>query len=293
MIMLTFSKWATCHKRRNSLAWDKCKCTWDRASRWRRPNPFFWLNKRTASCTAVRMNYYCYLLKSFKSPNSTSTYIGFTVNNKRRLRQHNGETSAGAKRTEKGRPWKHVVIVSGFPNKNVALQFEWQWQHPSESRITRNSLTVNPNKRGVKTKLDVLYCLLQTKLWGQLNLRLNFFIEDSFTYFTKTLKTSNYISKCTLCESIEDIPFLASMEDKENMKNEQCILCHNQLVDYAWQCNSCSTSFHIVCVAAHSTDISRCIIPEEAKCPLCKKCHLWPDIVKFSFRLESSNVNDA
>lgn len=81
------------------------------------------------------MPYFCYLLRSIATPNSTRDYIGFTNDPKRRLRQHNGEIKQGAWKTSKKRPWVHVAIVSGFPNKIVALQFEWQWQHPKESRV--------------------------------------------------------------------------------------------------------------------------------------------------------------
>lgn len=48
---------------------------------------------------------------------------------KRRLRQHNGEISGGAKYTRKGRPWTHFVYVSGFPTNSLAMCFEWSWKH--------------------------------------------------------------------------------------------------------------------------------------------------------------------
>ncbi len=45
------------------------------------------------------------------------TYIGFTTNPHRRLRQHNGEIKGGAYRTGKGRPWEQVCVVYGFLSK--------------------------------------------------------------------------------------------------------------------------------------------------------------------------------
>ena len=78
--------------------------------------------------------YFCYLLRSQNANHLFSTYIGFTVNPPRRLRQHNGDISAGARRTHRCRPWEFACVVHGFPNKHAALRFEWHWQHPRESR---------------------------------------------------------------------------------------------------------------------------------------------------------------
>lgn len=68
----------------------------------------------------------CYLLESTVI---NRTYVGYTVDLKRRLRQHNGEIKGGAKRSRWGKPWCVVGYLGGFPNSTVALQFEWALHH--------------------------------------------------------------------------------------------------------------------------------------------------------------------
>ena len=107
------------------------------------------------------MSFYCYLLQSNQTKNSSRSYIGFTTNPQRRIRQHNGEITLGAKKTLKHRPWKYILIISGFPNKIVALQFEWQFQHPFESRIVRDHLDVrqtNHQKVGKGNYISYQFC---------------------------------------------------------------------------------------------------------------------------------------
>lgn len=74
---------------------------------------------------------YVYLLMC----SDNSTYVGATVELDRRLRQHNKEITGGAKRTtskvNKGKTWKRVCHVSGFPDWVATLQFEWRWKQIS------------------------------------------------------------------------------------------------------------------------------------------------------------------
>jgi structure-specific endonuclease subunit SLX1 len=74
------------------------------------------------------MPFFVYLLLS----SDNSTYVGATVDLERRLRQHNKEIKGGAVATgakvSKGETWIRVAHVTGFPDWQAALQFEWRWK---------------------------------------------------------------------------------------------------------------------------------------------------------------------
>ena len=62
-----------------------------------------------------------YLLTSLDPACTQSSYIGYTTDPERRIRQHNGELTAGAKRTKRrGRPWKMELCIIGFASKHAA-----------------------------------------------------------------------------------------------------------------------------------------------------------------------------
>jgi structure-specific endonuclease subunit SLX1 len=73
---------------------------------------------------------YVYLLLA--TPLRQATYVGATVELDRRLRQHNKEIKGGAVatgiRVAKGDTWIRAAHVSGFPDWQAALQFEWRWK---------------------------------------------------------------------------------------------------------------------------------------------------------------------
>jgi len=88
---------------------------------------------------------FVYLLVSTKG----NTYVGATVDLERRLRQHNKEIKGGAHATgikvSQGESWTRAAHVSGFPDWQAALQFEWRWK-----QLTRKlSINIVPLERRI------------------------------------------------------------------------------------------------------------------------------------------------
>lgn len=77
---------------------------------------------------------YCYILKS----PANKTYVGYTVNPHRRLRQHNQELKGGAKYTKKNGngDWEMFALIGGFPDAQNAMQCEWRLKHPDRKKST-------------------------------------------------------------------------------------------------------------------------------------------------------------
>jgi predicted GIY-YIG superfamily endonuclease len=115
-----------------------------------------------------RKLYACYLLRSVFNPRRF--YVGFTVNPSRRLRQHNGLEGKGAKRTSQGRPWEMVCCVFGFPSDVAALQFEWAWQHPQESRLVRQATSLSGRCTSLSGRMGVLAAMLDLAPWSRMPL---------------------------------------------------------------------------------------------------------------------------
>ena len=86
--------------------------------------------------------------------NNNYTYAGVSPDPERRLRQHNGEISGGAKYTiSKGKGWKHVCLLEGFRNKIEDLQFEWAVKH------------VPPrNAGGLTNRIKIIYFISKRKM---------------------------------------------------------------------------------------------------------------------------------
>lgn len=125
---------------------------------------------------------YCYILK-----NNNRTYIGYTIDPKRRINQHNGILKGGAKATSILQDWEFLAILTSNDEKftkNLALSIEWNLKNPLGKKIRDKSYN------GVDGKIKTLNTVLP-------RYQMNFiiYIKDEFLeklnspYFTiKSLK---------------------------------------------------------------------------------------------------------
>jgi predicted GIY-YIG superfamily endonuclease len=141
-----------------------------------------------ADAGAARPRCWVYLLESCASPHYS--YMGFTVNRIRRLRQHNGELVGGAKYTKAHRPWRMVLSLSvdaksakdaSWWNKASALILEWRCKHVrrgkgafARRRPSRHAQNANPRwstirlpgRPAVERRLnDILWLLTNRDKW--------------------------------------------------------------------------------------------------------------------------------
>lgn len=101
-------------------------------------------------------NWYCYIIA-----NGRHTYNGSTNDLRRRLRQHNGEITGGARATSRVGPgWRYVAVVGGFPDHVNTLQCEWRIKCPSGRPGRRE-----PQWCGVAGRVRGLAHVLQQERW--------------------------------------------------------------------------------------------------------------------------------
>ncbi|XP_058116675.1 structure-specific endonuclease subunit SLX1 homolog [Anopheles ziemanni] len=128
--------------------------------------------------------YGVYLLVS-KSTNpkfAGRTYVGYTVDPNRRIKQHNGgQDAGGARRTSNRGPWIMVMIIHGFPNNISALRFEWAWQQPRVSRRMKQIPDIQKKLRN-ETYFEYHFRILSEMLrigpWNRLPLIIRWLADE-------------------------------------------------------------------------------------------------------------------
>ena len=88
-----------------------------------------------------------------------NTYVGATIDLNRRLRQHNKEIKGGAHATSmkviKGEIWTRAAHISGFPDWQAALQFEWRWKQLTRTKFPSKMHPVERRIRALKMLLEL------------------------------------------------------------------------------------------------------------------------------------------
>ena len=132
--------------------------------------------------------------------NNNKSYIGYTNNIERRLRQHNGEIKGGAKYTTRNKSdnnlWEPICIVYGFKDKCEAMKCEWKWKRRSGylnrikyiNYIFNNELKFTSKGKDI-TELNLsIYTLKEYHKYFE-NIKLN----DIILFSKKTKTFSNMI----------------------------------------------------------------------------------------------------
>ncbi|GIZ47835.1 hypothetical protein CKM354_001091500 [Cercospora kikuchii] len=224
--------------------------------------------------------YACYLLRSIAR--HASLYIGSTPNPPRRLRQHNGESKGGAVRTSKDslRPWEMTCLVTGFPSKIAALQFEWAWQNPQltrhiapDSRITQATMTtrISPKtgkarKRSKRPRLSLtdrlrnLHLLLRARSFRQWPLKLTFYCEDVFRVWSKLIEQTTERLPSGLEVTIDQSS--SSFKDSKHPDGDHAAIegigIHGLVLDYARRKGHLEKSQALLAAGEHSLKCSIC-----------------------------------
>jgi len=244
-----------------------------------------------------------YLLVCLNPKYKGRTYIGFTVDPIRRLKQHNaGCQFGGARRTSNRGPWAMVVITHGFPNMVSALRFEWAWQHPQRSRRLNHLPPKKKSEKSLAYQIRLLGAMLTLGPWNRFPLSVRWLRPDlkedldferdnpppmhmAITYGPiEAAKKKSNSKKSKKQDTIE--------EDDLSDEVLLCGLCVEPvtLADEA-RCISpkCQSVSHLVCLAEHFRKTSNAsgrvcgrtgFLPVDGSCPICDFRCLWGDIIR-------------
>ncbi|PHH65648.1 hypothetical protein CDD81_1734 [Ophiocordyceps australis] len=261
--------------------------------------------------------YTVYVLRS--TVRNASLYVGSTPNPPRRLKQHNGETKGGARRTARRalRPWQMMMLISGFPSSIAALKFEWALTHshlslhiPAESR-----LQMSPRrKKGIKAVVTNIGVLTGVSSFVRWPLNLHFFSPDAHAAWEDWKETTGDGHRPGLqittdfdapvdpkaaakaARGIYGLPLnykpIKAYVEKANEvvtfeRQGNCVHCDQELLSGQGlhaMCprDDCTAMGHLDCWSRHalSDDKQDEVIPIGCSCPACGGEIRWADMVK-------------
>jgi len=241
--------------------------------------------------------YGVYLLVSQNPKYKGRTYVGFTVDPERRLKQHNGGREAGgACKTSNRGPWAMIMIVHGFPNMISALRFEWAWQHPKRSRRLNQVPPKKKSEKLVVYHVRLLSEMLSTGPWCRLPLSIRWLRPDLKGDLDFPRDKQPPIHMPILYGPVKSVKLKkkkkkANPDDNEELNRSLtpllCGLCFETVpsLDQV-QCLSpkCASVYHMVCLSTDfcqkSNESRTFFLPIDGHCPVCNVFTLWGDIIR-------------
>ncbi|KAK3883839.1 hypothetical protein Pcinc_011855 [Petrolisthes cinctipes] len=216
------------------------------------------------------------------------TYIGYTVDPNRRIKQHNRGTKAGgAYKTSNKGPWVMVLIVHGFPNDISALRFEWAWQHPEKSRRLREVGKKKSSELRYNFSLRVLSHMLRTRPWSRLPLTIRWLQQEYMREFPPGLEPPVHMPVAYGPVKPTRVKTDVSQDADDVEVEEICVICQDSIKKTdIMRClsPSCVLVAHVICLAKRLLDSESgsgvMLLPLEGECPSCSITLLWGDLVR-------------
>ncbi|XP_068205992.1 structure-specific endonuclease subunit slx1 isoform X2 [Palaemon carinicauda] len=248
----------------------------------------FQILTRMSQGEVVEDFYGVYLLYCINPKYRGRTYIGFTVDPNRRIKQHNtGVKAGGAYRTSNKGPWEMVLIVHGFPNDISALRFEWAWQHPEKSRRLRNVDRKKSSEKRFDFCLRVLATMLQTKPWARLPLTLRWLKQEYMKEFPVGMEAPLHMPIAYGPVKPQKVSSPVKQDSSVDSRQEfsYCVLCEDLIKSSdLMRClkSTCKMTAHVRCLAHHmlKDECPDTLLPLEGLCPICNSNLLWGDLVR-------------
>ncbi|XP_021939501.1 structure-specific endonuclease subunit slx1 [Zootermopsis nevadensis] len=230
--------------------------------------------------------YGVYLLYCTNPEYEGRTYIGYTVDPNRRIKQHNrGTHSGGARRTNNRGPWEMVLLVYGFPNDISALGFEWAWQHPDRSRRLRHVTKKKHHEKMYDFHLRVLSEMLRVGPWNRLALTIRWLKQEFAREFPSDLSPPRHMPIAygpVISKKIGQSQGTTSQTSVQDDDKCLCYFCYEvvcQSEKITCISPGCLLAAHVICLAKVFRKGSF-IIAVEGRCPECDAHILWGDLVR-------------